>query len=173
MRLFHRDVGRVLKAPFQAAHYRALKNMLGTVHPPGSALLRYVFGTGSYPWTVIVRTPLGNRPIVLHSRHDLVTVIESFCRLDYGRVGAQVVVDFGANIGVSALFLITRRPGIHVYCFEPDSRNIPRLRATLAGLEDCYELTPAAIALASGRARFSQEPSGRYGSLTKLANESG
>ena len=172
MRLFQRKVGRVLKAPFQRAHYRALGNMFHTVHTPVSALLRYVLATGSYPWTITVRTPLGDRPIVLLSRHDLVTVVESFCRLDYGTGDARIVVDLGTNIGVSALFFMTRRPDVHVYCYEPDSRNIPRLRATLAGLEDRYELTAAAVAVVGGRARFSQEPSGRYGSLIKLANES-
>jgi FkbM family methyltransferase len=102
-----------------------------------------------------------------------VTVIEVFARLDYGKGGAQIVVDMGANIGVSALFFITRRPDARVYCFEPDPRNIPRLKATLADLENRYEVNAAAIAVTSGRARFSQEPSGRYGSLNKLARESG
>lgn len=173
MRLFNRDIGRVLRAPFQAPHYRALRNIFQTITRPAGALARYLFGAGSYPWTVVVRTPLGMRAILLQSRHDLVTVIENFCRLDYGKGGAQIVVDMGANIGVSALFFITRRPDAHVYCYEPDPRNVPRLIATLDGLETRYEIKTAAIAATSGRARFSQEPSGRYGSLIKLANESG
>lgn len=173
MRLLNRDIGRVVRAPFQAPHYRALRNIFHTVTQPVGALARYLFGTGSYPWTVVVRTPLGRRAIILQSRHDLVTVIENFCRLDYGKGGAQIVVDMGANIGVSALFFITLRPDAHVSCYEPDPRNIPRLRATLGGLETRYEIKTAAIAVTSGRARFSQEPSGRYGSLIKLPNESG
>jgi FkbM family methyltransferase len=173
VRLFHRDAGRVLRAPFEAPHYRALKNLFYTVEQPVSVLSRYLFGAGSYPWTVSLRTPLGTRHVLLRSRHDLVTVIENFCRMDYGQGGAQIVVDMGANIGVSALFFITRRPDARVYCFEPDPRNIPRLRGTLAGLETRYEINPAAVAVTSGRARFSQEPSGRYGSLIKVPNESG
>jgi FkbM family methyltransferase len=173
VRLFHRDAGRVLKAPFEALHYRALKNVFRTVQQPFNVLCRYLFGIGSYPWTISVSTPLGTRDVLLQSHHDLVTVIESFCRLDYGQGGAQIVVDMGANIGVSALFFLTRRQDTRVYCFEPDPRNISRLHGTLTGLESRYQIIPAAIAVRSGRARFSQEPSGRYGSLVKLPNESG
>jgi FkbM family methyltransferase len=94
------------------------------------------------------------------------TVVEVFCREDY-RVGAnlEVAVDVGANIGISALYFLTRNSYSRVYVFEPDPKNVERLRLNLEDYEGRYDVEQVAVALADGEAMFASEPSGRYGTL--------
>ncbi len=109
-------------------------------------------------------------PIRLYSRHDLLTVNEIFCRLDYGTEAPALVVDVGANIGLAALFWLTRRPDCRVWCYEPNPENVPRLRRNLSGYEKRYELVEAAIGPRATRARFTFDGSGRYGRLSDELN---
>jgi FkbM family methyltransferase len=165
-RILDRDYVWLLKAPLERRHWRALRGLLTNVEPGREALRRYVTQRGTYPWEITVRTPVGVMPVRLYSRHDLLTVNEIFCRLDYGTEAPGLVVDVGANIGLSALFWLTRRPDSRVWCYEPNPENIPRLRHTLAGFEDRYELVQAAVGPAETRARFTFDSSGRYGRLS-------
>ena len=47
-----------------------------------------------------------------------------------------MAVDFGSNIGISALYFLTRNPSVQVYLFEPVPSNIERLRENLKGYEN-------------------------------------
>jgi len=165
-RFLDRDYVWLLKAPLERRHWRALSGLLTRVEPGWEALRRYVTQRGAYPWDIRVRTPAGAVPVRLYTRHDLLTVNEIFCRLDYGTDAPALVVDVGANIGLAALFWLTRRPDSKVWCYEPNPENIPRLRRTLAGFEGRYELVEAAIGSAATQARFTFDPSGRYGRLS-------
>ena len=63
------------------------------------------------------------------SHHDLITIIECFGKLDYkAPKNLSVVIDFGSNIGISALYFLTRNEGVKVYLFEPVPRNVERLK---------------------------------------------
>jgi FkbM family methyltransferase len=156
----------LIKAPFGRRHWRALRGLLTNVQPGPEALRRYVTQRGTYPWEITVKTPAGPMPVRLCSRHDLLTVNEIFCRLDYGTDAPALVVDIGANVGLSALFWLTRRPDCRVWCYEPNPENVQRLRQTLAGFEGRYELVEAAIGTVTARGRFTFDPSGRYGRLS-------
>jgi FkbM family methyltransferase len=164
-RIFDRNAAVVLAAPFRPASWRSLFGQLRVVSPGPSSLYRYVTQHGQYPWSVAVRTPLGRRRVELESRHDLLTVNEVFCRQDYGRCDGRVFVDIGANIGVAALYFLTRRPDTRVHCYEPDPRNVARLRRTLAGFEDRYVLHEVAVSVRSESVRFFTEETGRYGRI--------
>jgi FkbM family methyltransferase len=154
----------VWRALGETRHYRALANMLRLYPRPVDALRRYLFGAGRYPVRVAVRTPTGRIAPLLHSHHDMLTLNEVFCRLDYELdAPARVVVDVGSNIGLSALYFLTRPARPHCFLYEPDPRNVARLRENLAGQEDRWTLAEAAVAARSGRVRFATEPSGRYG----------
>ena len=102
----------------------------------------------------------------LFSSHDISTVSEVFCREDY-RVGSnlRVAVDVGSNIGISALYFLTRNPYSRVYLFEPDPKNVDRLVLNLKGYEDRYEVEQVAVALRDGEETFASESTGRYGTL--------
>jgi FkbM family methyltransferase len=127
---------------------------------------RYFTPGGNYPYRCEVRTPLGIVAPELHSQHDMITVNELFCREDY-RVGpeAQVVVDIGSNIGISALYFLTRSETSRVWLYEPVPRNIERLRENVSGFEGRWRLDQCAVADRDGEEVFSVEPTGRYGGL--------
>ena len=131
--LANRSRSRVLAAPFQRRHYRALRNM-ALVYPRfPQNLARYVFERGWYPYTCAVRTPLGVQRPVLYSHHDLLTLNEVFCREDYRAPrDVRVVVDLGANIGLSALYFLTRNPAVRCHLCEPNPTNVERMRRNLA-----------------------------------------
>ena len=127
VRIRDRDVRRILAAPVDLRHWRALRRMFSVYEQPGRALIRYLTNAGGYPWQPGLRTPSGVVRPVLTSYHDLLTVNEVFCRQDYGDgEGVDTVVDIGANVGLAALFFLTRSPGVRVWCCEPDPANLER-----------------------------------------------
>lgn len=80
----------------------------------------------------------------------------------------SVVADVGANIGFFTL-LAARRVGPEgaVYAFEPDSRNVRRLRANLArnGVEGVVTVVPKALSAVDGVERFYVREAGDVSSL--------
>lgn len=163
----NRSLATILGALFQSRHYLALQNMWQLYPDFWSILLRYLTARGRYPYECEIRTPNGLIHPTLYSHHDLLTVNEIFCREDYyADENTRVVVDIGSNIGISALYFLTRTPAAKCYLFEPDPKNVRRLEHNLAGLDDRFILQPVAISDTAGRARFGIEPTGRYGGLT-------
>lgn len=166
MRIRDRRPTDILRAPMQTRHWRALYGLVRTITPGGEALRRYVTQAGSYPWDIDIAVPMGSVPVRLYSRHDLLTVNEIFCRQDYGRDAPRLVVDIGANIGLAALFWLTRRNDSKVWCYEPDARNVERLRRTLQAHEGRFVVRQVAVGTEPGTARFASDESGRYGKLS-------
>lgn len=161
-----RAITKFAKAAFQWRHYRAAANMLRTYERPGATFLRYLFGGGQYPARISLSTPIGPIAVTLYSEHDLLTVNEIFCRRDYqASDNAQLVADFGSNIGISALYFLTRNPRAYAYLYEPLPANLERLRSNLAGFEGRYHLFPFAVGMVEGPVQFGCEPTGRYGGI--------
>lgn len=166
--LAHRSIDKLVQSAFQPRHYKALLNMsrrsgsfLETIH-------RYLTGKGTYPCRLPVRTPLGEIRPTLYSFYDLLTLNEVFFREDY-EAGAddRVIVDVGSNIGLSALYFLTRRPESVCYLFEPDPRNVGRLKENTAAFAARCVINEKAVADLDGPARFGLDVnSGRYGGLT-------
>lgn len=164
--LGNRPLIRVARAAIQMRHYRALKNSLLMYERPLDGLFRYLFAAGRYPAAVSIRTPLGVVRPLIYSHHDMLTVSEVFCREDY-RCAKHIktVVDFGSNIGISALYFLTRNRESFAYLFEPLPSNGERLLKNLHQFEDRYEFYPIAVALSDGEAEFGFEETGRYGGI--------
>lgn len=141
-------------------------NLLTRFHRPVDSFVRYLAGTGSYPALFTVRTPLGPRRVTAYTYHDLLTLVECFGKVDY-RVPADIktVVDVGANIGISALYFLTRNADVRVELYEPVEANVERIASTLRGFEDRYTVRAEAVGLTAGTASFAVEPTGRYGGL--------
>jgi FkbM family methyltransferase len=172
MRVGTRDVTNLCVAPLQGRHYVAAKNMAAVYGNPFDAFKRYIFGTGTYPASLTVKTPLGQIRFTLYSPHDLLTVNEVFCRKDYGADDpGRVVVDFGSNIGISTAYFLSRNPSTFAYLFEPVSRNLERLTANLEGFRGRYQLSPVAVALKAGVVSFGCENTGRYGGIGMMTEE--
>lgn len=172
MRIMDRDVRQLVLFPFQSRHYVAMYNMM-QVHPRFvECFRRYITNSGTYPYSVAIRSPLGEVSPTLYSYHDMLTVHEIFCRQDYRLdEGAKVIVDIGSNIGISALYFLTRNPNCKCYLFEPVPANVEKLKKNLSRFEDRYVLREAAVADRSGTLEFGTEPSGRYGGLMSAALE--
>lgn len=153
-------------ALFEKSFYMAFFNVFIYFKSPVNVLIRYVFEVGNYPQKFSVNTPLGLQVVTAFSHHDLITLVECFGKLDY-RVpkDISVVVDFGSNIGISALYFLTRNSSVQVYLFEPVPRNIERLRKNLRGYEKRYKLSECAIGVDEGECDFAYEDTGRYGRL--------
>lgn len=163
-----RSITRVLSAATRRGPYSAAANMVRGIEQPYKWLPRYVFGGGSYPTSVTVRTLSGPRSVRMWSHHDLLTVNEIFFRKDYAVEGSEkVIVDFGSNVGISAVYFLTSCPAARVRLFEPVDFNIARLREQLAGFEDRYQLAEFAVGVEDGMVTFGVEESGRYGGIGK------
>ena len=159
-------------ALFKKSFYLAFVNIFIYFKGPLKILIRYVFEVGNYPQQFFVDTPLGLKGVTTFSHHDLITLIECFGKLDYrAPKDVSVVVDFGSNIGISALYFLTRNPSVKVYLFEPVPRNVERLRDNLKGFEKRYELSECAIGVEGGEFDFACEDTGRYGGLMKEGAE--
>ncbi len=133
---------------------------------PVDFLSRYIRNSGSYPADVTLRTPTGLVAAHVYAPDDIQTINEIFFRGDYQAGGNnKVVVDFGSNIGISALYFLSRQAGTYVYCYEPLPQNIERLRRNLAPYGGQYELAEIAVGESDGTVRFGWEPTGRYGGV--------
>jgi FkbM family methyltransferase len=161
-----RPLSMVAKEVLSGRNYAALWRMWRVYPRFRENLGRYFLARGEYPYDCQVRTPAGLVAPTLYSTHDMWTMNEVFCRQDYAAdPRARVVVDIGSNIGISALFFLTRGPSCHCWLFEPVPRNVERLRGNLSGYEHRFELRQVAVAQASGRVEFGVEDSGRYGGI--------
>lgn len=162
----------VLREARRPSNYVALLRMMRVSPHFFDDASRYLTGRGEYPHTCEVRTPNGRVSIELASHHDMITVNEIFCRLDYRMdTAARTIVDIGSNIGVSALYFLTHSDA-HVWLYEPVPRNLAALRTNLEQFEGRYTLHEAAVADFTGTASFSVEASGRYGGLRREWGES-
>jgi FkbM family methyltransferase len=148
------------------SNYRALAGSLRVYEQPLGTMRSYFLGDGAYPEVIGVRTPLGRREVTAFGSHDVITIHEVFCRRDY-RCAAppRVVLDVGSNIGVSALYFLTRSPATRCVLYEPVPTNVGRLRSNLLGLESRFEVHTAAVAPTAGTCHFLVEDTGRYGHL--------
>jgi FkbM family methyltransferase len=161
-----RPLGFIARNLVQPGNYRALVNMVRRYPHPLDAAQRYFRARGSYPVQLAVRTPAATMTPTLWSYHDMITLQEMFCREDYGVTAPPpMVVDIGSNIGLSALYFLTRGPAVRCRLYEPVARNVERLRQNLAGFEGRYELEQVAVADFDGEATFGVEDTGRYGGL--------
>ena len=156
----------IAREAFAPRNYAALWKMRQRYPDFTESLDRYFLGRGDYPYACRVRTPCGVVAPTLYSHHDMFTVNEVFCREDYA-VGPdlRVAVDVGSNIGISALYFLTRNEFSRCWLFEPDPRNLERLHRNLAGFAARFVLHEAAVADRAGTVAFGIEHSGRYGGI--------
>jgi FkbM family methyltransferase len=162
-----RPLGFIARNAVQPRNFAAAANMVRRYPRPLDAARRYFLGRGDYPAWFAVRTPSGTMRPMLWSYHDMITLTEMFCREDYAVSGEPpLVVDIGSNIGLSALYFLTRGPGVRCRLYEPVPRNVERLRANLAPFAGRFDVEQVAVADFDGEATFGVEDTGRYGGLS-------
>jgi FkbM family methyltransferase len=167
MALGNRSITKIVGAPFRRQHWRAATNMFRVYDDVVDAYSRYLLGGGAYPTSIYLRTPLGKISPTIYSWHDMMTVNEIFCRHDYDASECdQTIVDFGSNIGISALYFLTRNNKSFAYCYEPLPINCERFERNLEKFKGRYQLVEGAVwAMDDGAAQFGYEPTGRYGGV--------
>lgn len=160
---------------FSKRHWRALRNMMFTYKNFPSAFMRYFFGVGGYPHTIKLKykgCKSKTINITLYSHDDILTVNEIFCRKDYNaNNNIKNIVDIGSNIGISALYFLTRNNYSRCYLFEPVPQNILRLKDNLKSFEDRYELNEIAVSDKTMPVEFGIEETGRYGGIGVKTNK--
>jgi FkbM family methyltransferase len=166
VRVGRRNLREVWQLLLEGSAYRAIPRIFAVHHQPLRVILEELFAPGSYPWTVTLRTPTGDVRVALYSAADLSTANLVFCRQDYYLPpGTKVVVDIGANIGLSSLYWLTRHPEIQVVCYEPAPVSYRRLSTNLAPYGGRVTLHNVAVSDFRGTAPFGMEPSGVNSSL--------
>ena len=172
MQIAGRDTSTIVKSVLDRRHYIAARNMVRLYEHPADMFRRYLTGTGTYPTTVRVKTPMSRLDLHLYTPHDVLTVNEIFCRDDYHADAAdKVVVDFGSNIGISAAYFLSRGPDTFIYLFEPLPANITKLKENLKRFEGRYKLDEVAVGPEEGEVSFGWEETGRYGGVNaEMAN---
>lgn len=155
--------------------YRAVANAFFVLRSPLAVLGRDVFSRSPRLDPVAVRTPTGPALVRVFHRVDLSTVLGVFCREDYRIADRErsIVVDVGSNVGISALYFLTRHPENFVYCCEPVPRNVERLALNLRGHEARYTVEAKAVASVPGPVRFHVEATGKFGGLRAPAGWEG
>ena len=164
--LGNRGMKQILRAVFGKQHYIALINMAKNYQDFLENTARYLTGIGSYPYDIKIGTPTGIIEPRLYTHHDILTVNEIFCRLDYlADESIKTVVDVGSNIGISALYFLSRNNESKCYLYEPDKRNTEKLKKNLFGFSKRYSLCEKAISHESGQLEMGIEATGRYGGI--------
>jgi FkbM family methyltransferase len=173
MNIGGRRVSKVCGAAFSSRHYLAAWNIFKLCDQPFDAITRYIFLQGSYPTSVGIKTPLGKVSIELFTAHDILTINEVFCRLDYyADARDKIIVDFGSNIGISALYFLSRSEDVFAYLFEPFPPNVRKLKLNLSTFQSRFHLNEVAVGLSNGIVDFGWEPSGRYGGVGRQTGNS-
>jgi len=166
MALGGRSPSTLLAGALRWRNYRGLAEAFKRYQSPWSDLRRYVAGSGTYPYRCRIRTRRGLVAPTLYSHHDMLTVHEVFCRRVYPvDPGAAVIVDVGANIGISALYFLTEAPSSRCHLFEANPALIGRLRENLTEFSQRVIVNELALATFDGRTRFGLEETGRYGGI--------
>ncbi len=149
-------------------HYLSLFNIFRFCEMPLDFFRRYFFAKGSYPVAIPLRTPIGRLSPTIYYYDDSLTVNEIFFRHDYGNDrSAGVFLDIGGNIGLSALFFLTRNTFGRGYIYEPVPENLLKLENNLASFRDRITVVPEAVYTISGTRRFGVEETGRLGGLSR------
>jgi FkbM family methyltransferase len=146
-------------------NWRALPRALAVFSDPIEFL--WNSGTGRFPSQIAVRSPIGPLTIALRNYESLKTCFSIFAREDYDTRAESrwLVLDLGANIGVAALYFLSRNRFNRVRCYEPDPANLDYLRQNLAPFADRAEIIQKAVAPSGGRATFFRAVDGKHSSL--------
>ena len=164
--LAHRNFIYSIISVLKYRHLKALYYIFRVIKSPISFLYIYLTGKGDFPRVVIVRTPMGTASINTFNYHDILTVNEVFCRFDYkSDEKDRVIVDVGSNIGVSALYFLTRSASSFCFLYEPNPMCIERMKENLAKFTGRYKLIEAAVSDVDGFVEFGIESTGRYGGI--------
>jgi len=166
MKIGRRGIGEFGRRLMDGNNYRAIPRFFQVHRHPMRVVFEEVLSLGAYPRTMAIETPVGRIDVQLFSPADLSTLNLIFCRRDYYVPdNTRIVVDVGSNIGLSALFWLTRNDQSYVYCYEPAPASYDRLVRNLHSFEHRFAARREAVSNFTGSATLGLEASGVYSSL--------
>ena len=172
IRIGKRSLGNFLYQFTMLENYRALCRFPLVHEEPWRIFKDELLSRHVYPRTLGLRTPIGKISVRLHHVADLSTLNLIFSREDYlAPADSKVVLDVGANIGLSALYFLSRNPDAHVYAYEPAPPTFTKLVDNLAPFEQRVSLKSAAVSDFRGSAILGLEESGVYSAIDRPASE--
>jgi FkbM family methyltransferase len=166
MKIGKRSPRQFIKRLVDVNSYKSVGKFYQVYDNPTKYFIEEVFSLGTYPRQVRLKTPIGKSEVKLYSPADFSTLNLVFCRCDY-YVPPQfsTVIDIGSNIGLSALYWLTRNPDSFVYCYEPSPISKQRLIENLQPFTNRLAISGAAVSDFNGTANLGIEDSGVYSSL--------
>jgi FkbM family methyltransferase len=134
---------------------------------PNPVELLWHAGRGTFPEQIQVRSPTGPLMIGLRNFESLKTCYSVFCREDYKTSPSRsfIALDLGANIGVAALYFLSRNRTNRVRCYEPDPTNLGLLRRNLEPFRERVEIVEKAVAPSGGAGTLFRATDGKHSSL--------
>jgi FkbM family methyltransferase len=119
------------------------------------------------PEKIIIRTPIGVVGVSLRNFESLKALFSIFCRRDYRTDGNEryCFIDIGANIGISALYFLSRNHENTVVCYEPDPANLRYLRQNLGPFGARASMEVCGVGVDEGNAVFYRSLDGVHSSL--------
>lgn len=146
-------------------NWRALPRALSVFSNP--LLFLWHASKGTFPSEIGVRSPTGRLTIGLRNYESLKTCFSVFAREDYKTPVDRsfAVLDLGANIGVAALYFLSRNRSNRVRCYEPDPSNLELLRRNLEPFADRVEIIDKAVAPSGGTGTLYRAVDGKHSSL--------
>jgi len=157
---------------FDRRHYLALFNIFFYCKNPIDFFLRYFLSKCSYPVAIDIKTPEGLISPTIYFYDDSLTVNEIFFRLDYkAEKNLKTFIDIGANIGISALYFLTRNNFSKGYLYEPVPTNLDKLEKNLVKFKDRIEVKPLDVYTDDIDKKFGVEKTGRLGGINRKTDE--
>ena len=122
---------------------------------------------GTFPRQLELRSPTGPLTVKLRNFESLKTCFSIFCREDYKTPPSEgfMTLDLGANIGVAALYFLSRNVTTRVRCYEPDPANLDLLHQNLEPFKERVEIIPKAVAPSGGLGTLFRANDGKHSSL--------
>ena len=115
------------------------------------------------------KTPIGWIRLQAWNSFDVVTQFITFCREQYMADGnIELVVDFGANIGISAAYFLSRNTHVKVYMFEPNLDLHKKMEENLACFKVRFEVSDMCITGDGRRVTFGVDASGVFSGIDKF-----
>jgi FkbM family methyltransferase len=172
VRIGKRSLGNFLYQFTMLENFRALCRFPLVHEHPWEIFKDELLSRDVYPRDLHLRTPLGRTKIRLHHVADLSTLNLIFAREDYyAPKPCEVVIDVGANIGLSALYFLSRNQQTHVYAYEPAPPTFKKLEDNLAPYAQSVSLKQCAVSDFNGTATLGLEASGVYSALDLESEE--
>ena len=117
-----------------------------------------------------LRTPIGKVSVLMRNRQSARTLYSIFVREDYLIDKNQKnILDIGSNIGISALYFLSRNKKNRIYCVEPDPNNAYFLKKNLKRFKNRSEIS--FVAITSDRKKyknFNLSFDGKYSSFREI-----